>query len=264
MSKELMKKQWDEMAQCNAFFGITSWPEFEHLDGIDQKRFWETGRIHVRNLLGRMDLGDTRQLTMLEIGCGMGRMTHCFAERFARVVALDISPEMIARAKNFWSHLSNVSFLEGNGADLSQIDDASIDFVFSFYVFAHITDPDVVLEYVRETARVLRRGGRALLHLRLQAGSELETPPFSQRLRARWRDRGPGFWWNRGIVRNGVAYTTDLPERFGRFESWGGCLVAWPDVQRICQEAGLIVTNTDLAKVPDSRFLFLYLKKRSG
>ena len=264
MSKELMKQQWDDMARLNPFFSITSWPEFERLESLDQARFWETGRVHAKNLLRRLRLGDTRKLRMVEIGCGMGRMTHTFAERFAHVLALDISPEMVSRARQFWGHLENVTFVEGGGTDLAPIADASVDFVFSFYVLGHITDPQVILNYLTETGRVLRRSGQALLHFRVKPDPELEHRSLIERLRESWRDHRPGFWWNRGIVRSGTAYATDLPTQFGERESWRGCEVAWPDVKRVIRGAGLRISGTDLAVTPDTRFLFLYLRKHAA
>ena len=119
---ELMKHQWNEMAKRNAFFSITSWPEFEDADRLDQQLFWENGRIHADNLLNRIGLRKTQDLEMVEIGCGMGRMTQRFAQRFRRVYALDISGEMIERAKEFWGHLDNVTFLENSGVDLRPLE----------------------------------------------------------------------------------------------------------------------------------------------
>src|SRR5664279_293528 len=37
--------------------------------------------------------------TAVEIGCGAGRITHRMTDVFDRVVGLDVSPEMIERAK---------------------------------------------------------------------------------------------------------------------------------------------------------------------
>jgi len=45
------------------------------------------------------DLADFAGRRVLEIGCGDGRLTWRYAERTARVTAIDASPEAIGRAR---------------------------------------------------------------------------------------------------------------------------------------------------------------------
>src|SRR5262245_29815218 len=56
-----------------------------------------------------------RQLPMklhsaLEIGCGKGEFSRLLAERSERVLALDVSPEMIRIARASSARLSNIDF----------------------------------------------------------------------------------------------------------------------------------------------------------
>ncbi len=46
----------------------------------------------------------------LEIGCGKGEFSRRLAEEFARVLALDLSPEMIRLARERSAHLANLEF----------------------------------------------------------------------------------------------------------------------------------------------------------
>lgn len=46
----------------------------------------------------RARLGDTEKKTLLDLGCGPGRLTFALAPFFARAVAIDREPEMIAEA----------------------------------------------------------------------------------------------------------------------------------------------------------------------
>src|SRR5262245_47772628 len=55
-------------------------------------------------------LAETQRLKMLEIDCGIGRMTHRFSELFQDVIATDVSQEMIERARFRWGRLANVRF----------------------------------------------------------------------------------------------------------------------------------------------------------
>lgn len=261
MSQPLMKRQWQEMALRNPFFSITSWPEFEDENALDRDFFWQIGAIHARNLLAKVPLGDTRDLTMVEIGCGMGRMTHYFASRFSKVRALDISAAMIERARQFWGGLSNVEFLEVSGVDLSPIENTAADFVLSFYVLNHITEADTVLGYVRETARVLKSNGLALLHMRVGELPPLDPALLKSRLRGLLRSRSQGYWWNEGIQRRASGLRTDISDRFMEKEAWLGCEVPWREVKQTLHDCGLRPLWTDIASTPQTHFAFLVLRK---
>src|SRR5262249_2182681 len=58
----------------------------------------DRGRSELESLFGRLG-GDPRGGTCVEVGCGSGRMTGALAERFDRVIALDVSPAMVERAR---------------------------------------------------------------------------------------------------------------------------------------------------------------------
>jgi ubiquinone/menaquinone biosynthesis C-methylase UbiE len=96
---------------------------------------------------------------MLEIGCGIGRMTEHLADLFGEVHGTDVSGEMIARGKRRLAHRDNVFLQETGGSDLAPFEDAFFDFAFSFIVFQHVPDKQVVLDNFREVHRVLKPGG---------------------------------------------------------------------------------------------------------
>jgi SAM-dependent methyltransferase len=100
-----------------------------------------------------------RDCRVVEIGCGIGRMTEWLAAEFGRVDALDISPAMIETARKRLSRFSNIAFHVGQGSDLAPIADASADLVFSYIVFQHIPSRAAIDGYVADAARVLKSGG---------------------------------------------------------------------------------------------------------
>lgn len=161
-----MRDEWDEIARQNAFYGVSSAKIFENPELLDPKTFWENGRRQADTFLAEIALPQTDQCEMVEIGCGLGRMTHRFAELFRHVTALDVSGEMLARARTYWGHLTNVEFILTGGTDLEPIRPRSVDFVFSFLVLQHAPQPEIVLGYVRECGRVLAPGGVAFLQVR--------------------------------------------------------------------------------------------------
>jgi SAM-dependent methyltransferase len=105
-------------------------------------------------------LGDVRGQTVLEYGCGDGTNTLPLVWRGAKVIALDISPELIeiARARmKVNSVTSDVEFIVGSAHDVP-LPDESVDVVFGMAILHHL---DLALA-TREVRRVLRPGGRAI------------------------------------------------------------------------------------------------------
>lgn len=103
--------------------------------------------------LWRIEPGDR----ILEPGCGTGRLTRILSEATSpsgRVLAMDISPEMVeqARARDFPAH---VTVLQGSVAAVPS-DDGSFDKVLCLNVFPHFSDRGATL---CEFARVVRDGG---------------------------------------------------------------------------------------------------------
>ena len=57
--------------------------------------------------------------TVVEIGCGIGRLTRAIAPEVGRVIAMDISENMLAIARE--ANLPNVDFIEASGFSLPHI-----------------------------------------------------------------------------------------------------------------------------------------------
>jgi ubiquinone/menaquinone biosynthesis C-methylase UbiE len=101
----------------------------------------------------------------LEIGCGPGRLIRPMSRHFGEIHGVDVSPEMIAQARSRLADLPSIHLQATTGSDLSLFPDNHFDFVYSYAVFQHIPSADIVFSYLRETARVLKSGGFAHLHI---------------------------------------------------------------------------------------------------
>jgi SAM-dependent methyltransferase len=97
--------------------------------------------------------------TVLEIGCGIGRVGAELAPHVAEWIGCDVSPTMLGHARTRLASLPNVQLVEISGFDLAPIVTASIDLVYCTVVFMHLDEWDRY-GYVREAFRVLEPGGR--------------------------------------------------------------------------------------------------------
>ena len=153
-----MSRDWDERARADAFY-YSTWKVGHKWD---PEEFFESGErdceLFVDPVIRELGL-EPGKSEMLELGCGVGRMTKALAARFDSVHATDVSEEMVEQAHGYCSELRNVKWEVTNGFDLASNGDASLDFAFSFLVFQHVPQKDIVLRNVAEMLRVLRPGG---------------------------------------------------------------------------------------------------------
>lgn len=175
-----MREFWDARAREDAFYFVDSRQTY---GSPDPEAFWDSADA-VDYLLERLGVNLRGTETVLEIGCGVGRITRGLAARAGSVVALDVSPEMLSRAQNYNAHLANVRWVLGDGASLDGIQDQSMDACVSVVVFQHIPDPSITLGYVRDVGRVLRPQSWAALSVSNDPTIHLPRRGIRERLRA--------------------------------------------------------------------------------
>jgi ubiquinone/menaquinone biosynthesis C-methylase UbiE len=121
------------------------------------------GEQELASLFGRLG-ADPRGGVCVEVGCGPGRMTGSLAERFDHVLAVDVSPAMLERARAAVP-APNIEFRAVSGERLDGVADAVADVVVCYLVLQHLPRRALVERYFAEFARVLRPGGEAFVQL---------------------------------------------------------------------------------------------------
>jgi SAM-dependent methyltransferase len=141
-------------------------------------------------------------LSILDVGCGTGEITHRLAALFpqAEVIGLDLIESHLDEARRRYARFgARLRFASGDATALAAAD-GSFDLVVCRHVLQVVPDPAAV---VAELARVTRPGGR--LHLLAEDYHMLHAEPGAL---------DPDEFWHRGAVGFGAAVGTEL--RVGR------------------------------------------------
>jgi trans-aconitate 2-methyltransferase len=139
-----------------------------------------------REIIARMDLRGHE--LVLDAGCGSGRVTRLLLERLprGRVIAVDSSPTMVARAR---ATLGGGERVHVECQDLLALRlDERVDAVFSCAVFHHIHDHERLFTRLRAALRdggrlVAQCGGQGnIARFRELADAVADRPPYAQYL----------------------------------------------------------------------------------
>jgi SAM-dependent methyltransferase len=136
---------------------------FNEWDRLDP----DEGRLEFRRA---MEIRDRHLLSLgrvLDLGGGPGRYSIELARRGHSVVLADLSPALLAQARERIAAVgvqTNIEAIdEVNAADLSRYSSESFDAVLAFGPFYHLTSEDERVRASHEIARVLRGGGLAFI-----------------------------------------------------------------------------------------------------
>jgi ubiquinone/menaquinone biosynthesis C-methylase UbiE len=170
-----MKKEWDARTKIDPLFVIAT----GHSES--EEYFWKSGIFDCDDILGKNALRfkkiiqnkNTSKMNVLEIGCGIGRILIPMSKIFGEIIGVDISSEMVQLGQKHIVNLSNCKILENNGIDLSLFPDNHFDFCYSFIVFQHIPEKQIVENYIKEVSRILKL--RCLF--RFQVRGTISTKP---------------------------------------------------------------------------------------
>lgn len=172
-----MRIDWDRRSRENALHYVNTQQRT-----WDESEFFATGDQNVRDqIISDMDSicagRDSRSMRMLEIGCGVGRMTRALSCVFGEVHGVDVSQRMVEKARRYLRACSNAHVHRNSGFDLQVLSDLQFDFAFSFIVFQHIPSRDIIDRYVAEVGRRLAPGGLFKFQVQGYQGPDPLGPP---------------------------------------------------------------------------------------
>ncbi len=139
----------------------------------------------------RKQIGEVKDLTILDAGCGPGILSdYLYKNGASRVVSFDVTPKMIELAKVRIGEKAKC-FVADMAKPLTFLKDAEFDLIVSSLAIDYVFDWSTPL---KEFHRVLKTNGRLILSIQHPLGSYLWYKPKSafgvQYVEAYWRGFG--------------------------------------------------------------------------
>ncbi len=134
--------------------------------------------------------------TLVEIGCGIGRMTGAFTREYETVIACDLDAGFLERCIETVGRFGKVDRLrtshvaDGHTIDLPA---DSADVAFSYITLQHC-DPDDAHELTSEAVRITRSGGKVVLNYRARSPQDIVLLPLGSVTRGLFRIPKFGPW----------------------------------------------------------------------
>ena len=129
------------------------------------------------------------ELSVLEIGSGIGRMTSRLTRRFGTVIAADVDAAFLERCHETVGRHGDIAKLRKchvvDGRSL-QLPDGCVDIAFSYITLQHCERSDA-LALTREAVRVARDGATIMLNYRSWVPTDVVLIPLGVLVRALWR-----------------------------------------------------------------------------
>lgn len=156
--------RWQEIAAEDPDWVVLSLPRGKH-GGWAVDDLQATGERAVAHLLevAHRHAGEVGSELAVDVGCGVGRLAVALADRFDRVVGVDVTPAMLEQARARVTR-PEVTFVQADVARDPVPDGRDADLVVSERVVQHL-DPAEMSPHLQGLVGLLRPGGVAVVQV---------------------------------------------------------------------------------------------------
>jgi SAM-dependent methyltransferase len=138
----LVKKNYEEIA-----------PDF---DLTRQKEPWPE-LLKLTSLIKNND-------SILDVGCGNGRLIDAFGNKSIRYIGVDNNPKLINIAKkNYELRIKNYEFFIGDILDLGKIPQINFDYIFCVAVLHHLPGQDLRIQALKQLKNKVKPDGKIII-----------------------------------------------------------------------------------------------------
>ncbi len=165
-----VQRYWDDAASSAAAASYMA-----HEQGLPQscvRHRFARERVVVERWLG----GLTSASAVLDVGCGGGAWTALFAQRYRRVVGIDVSPKMLAAARSRLTGLANVELIEGDALQVPLAGPFDGAFIGGVLMYLNRDDAVRLLARLRE---LIPAGPIVARESTVRRGVEIETDGYN-------------------------------------------------------------------------------------
>ena len=163
---EALRSTWSQLGKDDPLWAVVSHDDKRgNRWGLDE--FLATGESDVDKFhtLLREHAGAPQHWgSVLDFGCGVGRLVYAWSKRATEVVGVDISAPMIEKGRQILAGIRNARLLLNERHDLSCFESDCFDLVESHICLQHMPWT-IASGYVREFGRVCKRGGIVVFQL---------------------------------------------------------------------------------------------------
>jgi SAM-dependent methyltransferase len=96
--------------------------------------------------------------SVLDIGCGVGRLAQFIAPHVSNVVGIDVSEGMVEAARTMLKNFNNISIEKVDGSGALKFEDKKFDLIFSHGTLGFVTN-EALVKYTKESFRCLKDDG---------------------------------------------------------------------------------------------------------
>lgn len=170
MRKRDTDADWRELGQTQPYWGVLSHPDFltENITPERIEDFYASGRDYIAGIVAKLEqtTGARPSGRALDFGCGVGRLAEAMADHVGEVVGLDVSPGMLALARQ----------RGGKATYVQETPAGPFDWINSFIVFQHIP-PERGEAILEDLLSRLAPGGMVSVQLTIWRDEGKHWPP---------------------------------------------------------------------------------------
>jgi 2-polyprenyl-3-methyl-5-hydroxy-6-metoxy-1,4-benzoquinol methylase len=188
-----VEETWRQIGKDDPLWGVLSWDGTEH-GRWDLEQFFAQGEQEIARFLAEAEaLGiSINRGSVLDFGCGVGRLSRALATRFDAVQGVDISQPMIDQARRLVGEQHPNCRFDQSLSERLPYPSTSFDLVLTNIVLQHVP-PRIAGGYIREFVRLLGPGGVAIFQVPSEAkvGSTSSRPYVRAAMNAlpsQWRE----------------------------------------------------------------------------